>query len=510
MIRKYPIGIQSFSEIRKGGYLYVDKTAYIHRLVETGKFYFLSRPRRFGKSLLVDTMSELFSGNKELFEGLWIEHHWDWRQTSPVIRFHLAQLPYEQGNLIEALKAGIQKNAHRLGIQLSADNIKELFVELIEKASQKGKVVILIDECDKPIIDYVNNPKIMEENRLIMKRFYSILKDCDKLIRLLFLTGVSQFSQISIFSDLNNLRNITLVSQFGGLTGITQSELEHYFAPEIQERKNIEPDILNLIKRWYDGYTWNLKDWVYNPYSLLNYFADPELTFTNFWFQTGTPTYLISHLSRHRIHDLEEIKIGANDLNYFDPENTPIGSILFQTGYLTLKQRSVSGQVYTLGFPNIEVKSSFLDNLLAIYRGTYPSSSMPTIETIQDALYVKDIDRLIQELNALIASIPFDHWQGDKASIFNIIIYLTFRLSGIDVETEIHSAKGRCDLLIQTSHYVYVIELKLDGSAIEAIEQIISKEYLAKFSTDQRRKVAIGINCSSQEKKITDYIVRAL
>ena len=510
MIRKYPIDLPSFSKIRNDGYIYVDKTRYIHQLVETGKYYFLSRPSGFGKSLLVDTIAELFSGSKELFEGLWIHDHWDWEKTSPVIRFSMAQLAYDKMSLAEALKSALNRNADRLGIKLLGVNLKDLFIELIEKASVKGNVVILIDEYDKPIIDYVDDPETMDENRFTMKSFYSILKDSDNYIRLLFMTGVSQFSQLSIFSDLNNLRNITLVSQYGGLTGITGEELEHYFAPEIAERQKEDPEILDKIKAWYDGYTWNLKDWVYNPNSILNYFADPDLTFTNFWFNTATPTYLVNHLKRYHIHDLEEIKIGANDMYYFDPRNTPIGSILFQTGYLTLKHRSPSGQVYTLGFPNKEVKISFLDNLLGIYRGVYPSSSIQIIENIQDALNAKDIDGLIAELNALIASIPFDHWKADKESIFNIIIFLTFRLAGLEVGTEIHNSKGRCDLLIKTDQYIYVIELKLDGTTEQAIDQIIEKEYLAQYETDTRQKIAIGVNCSSKQKNITEHSVREL
>ena len=398
MLRKYPIGIQSFREIRQGGYVYIDKTKIIHQLVETGKYYFLSRPRRFGKSLLVDTIEELFTGSKELFEGLWIHDNWDWTQTNPVIHFDFAQLPYKEVGLTEAINRAIAINATNLGIEVTGDNIKDCFRELIEKASVKGQVIILIDEYDKPIIDFLEEPEEVDANRSVMKSFYSILKGSDKHIRLLLITGVSQFSQVSIFSDLNNLDNITLTTHYGGLVGITQSELETDFAPEITELSKTNPDILAQIKDWYNGYTWNLKTWVYNPFSLLKFMKDP--VFRNYWFSTGTPTFLFKLLKKMALYDIESIEIGSLELSDFNVEKPSPGALLFQTGYLTLKSISPDGDVFELGFPNREVKASLLDGLLSTYRETYPVGSIANVAKIKTALRNGDVAGMVSQINS--------------------------------------------------------------------------------------------------------------
>ncbi|WP_460432037.1 ATP-binding protein, partial [Arachidicoccus ginsenosidivorans] len=247
MLQQYPIGLQSFQEIREGGYVYVDKTQAIYQLVKTGKYYFLSRPRRFGKSLLVDTIDKLFSGNKELFEGLWIYDKWDWTQTHPVIRISFSNIGVRTEGLEVAIYRSLETNARRLGLTLNESSYDQKFKELIEKASVNGRVVILIDEYDKPIIDFLEEPELAEANRAIMKNFYSIIKDSDEYIRFLFITGVSQFSQVSVFSDLNNLRNITLTSEFSSLVGITQEELEANFSEEIAALQKDRPDILTQI-----------------------------------------------------------------------------------------------------------------------------------------------------------------------------------------------------------------------------------------------------------------------
>jgi len=374
MLRKYPIGLQSFRKIREGGYVYIDKTEIIHRLIKTGQYYFLSRPRRFGKSLLVDTIEELFKGSKELFEGLWIYNNWDWNIAHPVIRFSFANIGIKTRGLEAAINGALEENANRLGIALTKVNYDLRFRELIEKAAQKGNVVILIDEYDKPIIDFLDEPKLMEGNRSVMKNFYSILKDSDRHIRFLLMTGVSQFSHVSVFSDLNNLRNITLVSKFAAIVGITQTELEENFASEIQELKKQRPDILTQIKDWYNGYTWDMLSWVYNPFSLLNFMDEPK--FRNYWFASGTPSFIARQLKKEGVYDMENIQLGESALSTFEADNPNPGSLLFQTGCLTIKDISPSGQVYQLGFPNREVRNSLLDGVPNTYRGVYPSGSI--------------------------------------------------------------------------------------------------------------------------------------
>ena len=362
MLRKYPVGLQSFREIREGGYVYVDKTEIIHRLVEMGKYYFLSRPRRFGKSLLVDTMEELFSGSEELFRGLWIHDKWDWAKTHPVIHFNFADMGGRTLGLETAIYRGLADNAARLSVSLSDTSYDQQFKELIQKASVKGQVVILIDEYDKPLIDYLDDTAQLDANRSVLKNFYSVLKGRDADIRLLFMTGVSRFSRVSVFSDLNNLRDITINAQFGTIAGISQTELERDFAIEIREIGKDRPDILAAIKEWYNGYWWRGPERVYNPFSLLNYMADP--VFRNYWYVTGTPTFLIDQLRRLNIADMDGVRISEHALADFNTDNPEPAPLLFQTGYLTIKETKGTGQVFVLGYPNREVKESLLDGLL--------------------------------------------------------------------------------------------------------------------------------------------------
>ena len=502
MMRKYPIGIQSFRKIREGGYLYVDKTEIIHRLVTTGHYYFLSRPRRFGKSLLVDTLEELFKGSQALFEGLWIHDHWDWTRASPVIHLRISQIPYQKLGLYDALFKELDAIAGTLGIKLAETDLKSKFRELIRKAAAETRVVILVDEYDKPIIDYLDNPAILNENRSVFKQFYSVLKDADEYIRLLFLTGVSRFSRVSIFSDLNNLRDITISNPFGTIAGITQEELERDFAPEIAALQEETPVILDRIREWYNGYTWDGKTRVYNPFSLLNYMADP--VFRNYWYATGTPTFLLQALRKRQAYNVERLRLGELALAVFEPDNPNPGALLFQTGYLTIKTISPDN-VYELDYPNREVKTSLLDGLLSTYREVYPADSAALVSDLRSALREGDVPGMVDQLNALIATIPYDHWRADTESIFTIITFLTFKLVGVGVHSEVHSAKGRCDVLVMTDSLIYVVELKLDGTAQEAVEQVLDRHYLQPYAVDPRKKLAVGISFSSTDRCVTDY-----
>ncbi len=371
MLRKYPIGQQDFKDIIQSGFVYVDKTRLIHTLIESGKYYFLSRPRRFGKSLLLSTIGEIFKGSKELFKELWIADHWDWNQKYPVIHISFSNIGVQTLGLEKAIFEGIGENAERLGISLTKTTIDLQFKELIQKAAGNSKVVILIDEYDKPIIDNLDDFALAETNRILMKVFYSILKGADEYIRLLLITGVSRFSKVSIFSDLNNLRDITLVPSFATITGITQEELESNFAGEITELQNTHPDILHDLKMWYNGYSWNEgKDTVYNPFSLLNFMYDRK--FENYWFQTGTPSFLVDHMKQNREFLPENLNFGANALSNFDIEHLSTGPLLFQTGYLTIKNYEAKSGLYELGYPNKEVEDSLNDALLSAYRNVFP------------------------------------------------------------------------------------------------------------------------------------------
>jgi hypothetical protein len=509
-LRKYPIGLQDFKGIIEDGFMYVDKTRLIHTLIGSGKYYFLSRPRRFGKSLLLSTIKQVFSGNKDLFKGLWIEDHWNWEQKHPVIHIGISKISYQELGLREALSLELDNLAEESGLSLNSLDLKSKFMELIRKASLKGKVVILIDEYDKPIIDYLDEPEKAELNRAVFKEFYSVLKDADSYLRLLMITGVSRFSKVSIFSDLNNLRDITLVPSFATLTGITQEELESNFAGEITELQNTHPDILHDLKTWYNGYSWNKgKDTVYNPFSLLNFMADRE--FNNYWFQTGTPTFLIDHMKQNREFLPENISLGANALSNFDMEHLSTGPLLFQTGYLTIKSYDAQSGLYELGYPNKEVEDSLNDALLSAYRNVFPGGdSMAVKDELGESLKKNDIEGMIKALDTIISTIPYDHWVAESESIFHIIAFLSFRKLGVGVNSEPHSAKGRCDIIISTDHYIYALELKLNSTPAKALQQILQKEYLAPYQTDKRKKIAIGINFSSKERKVTGYEVKEL
>jgi hypothetical protein len=509
-MRKYPIGLQDFGKIRDGGFLYVDKTQLIHHLIESGSYYFLSRPRRFGKSLLLSTIKEIFNGNKKLFEGLWIYDQWNWEQIHPVIHIRFSQIAYKELGLTQAISQELDFLANELGIELAQDSLALKFRELIRKAAKNGPVVILIDEYDKPITDYLEDLEKVEENRSIFKSFYSVLKDADEYIRLLLITGVSRFTKVSIFSDLNNLNDITIHRNYATIAGITQQELESNFAEEIAEIQQQQPDLLNKLKLWYNGYTWHEDaKRVYNPFSILKYMDGRD--FRNYWFQTGTPTWLVNLMRHNREFDLENIYIGENALGNFNVEHIAVVPVLFQTGYLTIKEYHSKKRLYELGYPNREVKESLTDSLLSAYRNVYPGKdSMAVTDDLSEALISNDIPQMIKTLDVLLSTIPYDHWRAESESIFHIIVHLSFKRLGLDVRSEVHSSTGRCDVLVFTDQYIYALELKLNGAAQAALDQIFEKGYLRSYQLDARKKIAIGINFSSEKRSVEEFLIKEM
>lgn len=503
MAKKYPIGIQSFSEIRNNNYHYVDKTERIHELVSTGKFYFLSRPRRFGKSLLLNTIEELFRGKKQLFDGLWISDKWDWTQKHPIIHISFSDIGVNTLGLIEAITKVLSEIATELAITLSATSYDQQFKELIQKAAVNGNVVVLIDEYDKPIIDFLDDVEKAEWHLQIMKNFYSIIKGADAYIRFFILAGVSRFSKVSIFSDLNNLNDITLSTRFGTLAGITQEELENNFATDISTLKVTNPKILDEIKLWYNGYSWDNITKVYNPFSVLNFMAEP--VFRNYWFATGSPGFLIKKIRLAGEYNFENIQMNERVLGNFDIENTIPAPLLFQTGYLTIKSYNKVTRTYTLDYPNQEVRDSLLDNLLSAYRGVFPADSASETGELLLAINQGDVAAIIRALNAVISSMSYNHWCADTESIFRIITYLTFKKIGVDIYTEVHNHKGRCDVLIKTDKFIYVMELKLNGNAGDALQQVVNSQYLQPYMADSRKKIALGINFSQEARQVDEY-----
>jgi hypothetical protein len=499
MIQKYPVGIQDFGKIRTENFLYVDKTEFVHKMADIGGYYFLSRPRRFGKSLFISTLECLFLAKKELFKDLYIEDKWNWEQTYPIIRMSFSNIGHKSLGLEKAIDRRLDEIGQAYKISFSAPSIDQKFKELIEKLSEtRGKVVVLIDEYDKPIIDYLgDNTEKAIENRDILKSFYSILKDADPHLKLVFITGVSKFSRVSIFSDLNNLQDLTTNQFFSGCCGITQDELEMYFEKELQVADK------ERIKEWYNGYTWDLKTSVYNPFSLLNFFVQ-GYEFKSYWFETGTPTFLIKLSEKERLFEFEEVEIGANALSAYDIEKLQIIPLMFQTGYLTMKSYSEKTRVYTLGYPNLEVQEAYLENLMAAFTHADLGFGVVYVDKIRQFLERGEIEKVEGILNTIFKSLPYELWQRENEHFYHAIIHLSFSLLGVYMQSEVQTSDGRMDALIQLKDYVYCLEFKLDKSADEAIQQIKDKGYLEPFAHENKKRIAIGINFSTETKKVAE------
>jgi hypothetical protein len=497
-MQKYPIGIQDFGEIINGGYVYIDKTEYIYNLVTRGKPYFLSRPRRFGKSLLVSTLDELFKGNKGLFKDTYIYDKWDWEQTNPVIRISFSNIGENNIGLVSAIYKELDNIAKKYKIVSEQESFDLKFKEIIQNLSLKfGKVVILIDEYDKSIIDYLgDNDERAKENRAILKRFYSVLKDADADIRLLFITGISKFTKVSIFSDLNHLNDISTDLNYGAICGISEPELQTYFPQELIDN---DPE---KIKEWYNGYTWDRKTRIYNPFSLLNFFSKRE--FHNFWYQSGHPAFLWKLLKKVNVYDISSIESELLELESYEIENLDYKALLYQTGYITFSEE-LRPRYYKMRFPNFEVEESFNRFLWQSFREDVSLSSTGVLMRIEKALKVKDFDVIKDQLNILFASLPYDFMNKEKEVIFHAIIHLTFTLMGSFVMSEVHTHKGRCDALAIIDDAIFCFEFKLGKSAQEALQQISDKGYLNAYKNQGKQLYAIGVNYSKKTKEIDDF-----
>jgi hypothetical protein len=514
-MKNLPIGIQTFSKLINGNCLYVDKTKDIYNLISGGGgYYFISRPRRFGKSLLISTLYELFSGNKELFKGLWIYDKIDWN-TYPVIHIDFSHIAYENSDiLIRSLEETLQKFADQYRLQLTSINYKTRFKELIEKIAltTEKKVILLIDEYDKPIIDFIETEetKIALDNRGVLKRFYSVLKGSDKYIRFVFITGVSKFSRVSIFSDLNNLYDITIDDNFSTLLGLTQEELLRYFDDRIhhmsQKMAMDRDQLLGYIKKWYNGYSWDGCHFLYNPFSILNLFAKNR--FGNHWFSTGTPTFLIHHMKNRRkdIRELEREEVDDAIFESYDIENLEVISMLFQTGYLTIKDIIPVGiqSQYVLAYPNEEVKESFLKHFLADYiteeTGIVGSKILDLVQSIKN----DDRENFFTIIKSLFASIPSPLFIENREAYYHTIIYLVLKLIGVNIEVEVHTNIGRIDAVIETESHIYILEFKM-GSADDALAQVEERKYHEKYLSSGKSIQLIGVGFDEKEKNISHY-----
>jgi hypothetical protein len=511
-MRNLPIGIQSFKEIRSRDCIYVDKTQHIHQLVTTAKYYFFSRPRRFGKSLLISTIKELYKGNKSIFEGLWIENHWDWSKSNPVIHFSFDELGFEERPLLDVLKDNIHLKARDFDIELIGDDLKSLLHDLIVRLYQKsGKVVFLVDEYDKPIIDYLEESKLKqgEINRDILRVFYSVLKNADEYLELVFITGISKFSKVSIFSHLNNLRDITLHPKFTTLVGYTQSEIELYFEDYLQEIEvtlNLtRSELLQQMKVWYNGFSWDGVNKVYNPFGTLNFLDIKQ--FRNFWFATGSPRFLVDKMRTEVLYNVENTVVDSIMLDKFDLDNIELVPLLFQTGYLTVKEMDVMTGEMVLDYPNKEVRESMYQFLISdLARNPYRTNTGRTMRDLSAAFLDKDLEKVKSIINSILADLPSETFLKQSEGLYHGLIHLIFSYLGMLINSEVHSSQGRADAVVETTSDVYIFEFKFNKTAQEALEQIKTKKYASKYQASGKKIVGIGVNFNSETKQINDWL----
>ena len=510
--RRYPIGIQNFEDLRNNNCVYIDKTELIYRLTHSDKIYFLSRPRRFGKSLLVSTLEAYFQGKKHLFEGLAMERlETEWTEY-PVLHMDFSGSKYTDADkLREVLNIEISKWEKLYGKEEDECSFSNRFQGVIQRAYQKtGKqVVVLVDEYDSPLLDTNGEPALQKELRNIVRDFFSPLKKNGQYLRFLLLTGISKFSQLSIFSELNNLKNISMRDDFSAICGITEKELHTALQPDIQRMADANnetyEEACQHLKKQYDGYHFskNCED-IYNPFSLFNALDAKE--YKNFWFSTGTPTFLIELLQEadFNVRDLEGVEATDEE---FDAPTEQIQSpipVLYQSGYLTIKGYDPDFQIYKLAYPNREVRKGFIENLLPTYvHRARENNTFYVVSFIRD-LRKGDIESCLERTRSFFASMPHD-LENKTEKHYQTIFYLLFRLMGQYVDAEVKSAIGRADVVVRLADAVYVFEFKYDGTPDEALAQIESKNYAIPYQSDGRRIVKIGVNFDSATRTIGEW-----
>ena len=512
----YPIGIQNFEKIRKEGFFYVDKTALVYQMVKTGSYYFLSRPRRFGKSLLVSTLEAYFRGKKELFEGLameklekeWIEH--------PILHLDLNIEKYDSPQSLEdILEKAIVSWEKLYGAEPSERSLSLRFAGVIERACKLTghRVVILVDEYDKPMLQSIGDEELQKEFRKTLQAFYGAIKTMDGYIRFAFLTGVTKFGKVSVFSALNNLIDLSMDERYVALCGITEEEIRTNLDQELYELADRQrmgyEEVCRELKACYDGYYF-VEDsiGIYNPFSLLNTFY--KMKFGNYWFETGTPTYLVELLQIHHydLHKMAHVETDADVLNSIDSSSTDPIPVIYQSGYLTIKGYDREFRTYTLGFPNREVEEGFIRFLLPYYADTNKVEAPFEIQKFVQEVRAGDYDSFFRRLQSFFADTPYEMIR-DRELHYQNVLFIVFKLMGFYTQVEYHTAEGRVDLVLKTDKFIYVMEFKLDGTAEEALRQINGKHYTQPFATDGRKLFKIGVNFSAQTRNIEKWIVES-
>ena len=508
---KYPIGIQDFEDLRRNGYAYVDKTHFVYKLADEGKYYFLSRPRRFGKSLFLSTLEAYFQGKKELFEGLDIYNlETEWKKY-PIFHIDLNTANFrEKDSLYHVLNDYLTTWEDKYGIRESEVTLPLRFKGVIARAAEKEgrNVVILVDEYDKPILQTLRAPELQTEHRELLKAFYSVLKTQDRYIKFAFLTGVTKFGKVSVFSDLNNLMDLSMDHRYISICGITEKELLDNFKEGISELAeaygDTEEATITKLKERYDGYHFEEHTiGIYNPFSVLNTLS--KLRYKDYWFETGTPTFLVDLLKMHNYHlaDMTKERVSSDVINSVDTLSTNPIPVIYQSGYLTIKGYDERFKTYLLGFPNKEVEEGFLNFLLPLYTSAGSESPFMVNE------FVKDVEagNTEQFMNRLTAFFASNNYQvaGDAELYFQNALYLIFKIMGFYTQVELPTSDGRIDVVIQTTDFIYIIECKMDGSAEEALQQIEEKNYASPFAMDKRTIIKLGINFSSKTRGVESW-----
>ena len=515
LLRKLPIGIQTFEKLRKGDYLYVDKTELVWKIAYTSTPYFLSRPRRFGKSLLLSTFEAYFEGKKELFEGLAIEKLETKWEKHPVLHLDLNAEKYDSPErLYDILSRQLTLWEIQYGKGIDENTLSGRFSGVIRRAYEQtgSSVVVLVDEYDKPLLQALGNDVLLDEYRKTLKAFYGVLKSADRYLRFVFLTGVTKFSQVSVFSDLNQLQNITLWPDYGTLCGITLQELLDTFQPEIKilaANNSISyDDAVQRMTRLYDGYHFCIKSvGIFNPFSVLNVLKSK--VFDNYWFQTGTPTFLVEMLQETE-YDLRTLLDGIEAPSsmfseYRVDSNNPI-PLIYQSGYLTIKDFDREFGNYLLQFPNDEVRYGFINFLVPFYTGVRNSDQGFYIGKFVQELRSGDYDAFLTRLQAFFADFTYELNEQTERH-YQVVFYIVFKLMGQFTDAEVRSARGRADAVVKTPKYIYVFEFKLHDTAEAALKQIDDKGYLIPYQADGREVIKIGVEFSAEKRNISRWLV---
>ena len=505
-MKKLPVGIQSFREIVQGGYVYVDKTRYVYDLVNNAKYYFLSRPRRFGKSLFLDTIAEAFSSGRELFKGLWIyDSDYDF-QTHPVLRLDMSGIANETPEVLKnSLASELRTRINAEGFDVSGEVASDLLKNLIEALYKKyGKrVVVLIDEYDKPILDHLHNTDMAEANRAVIRGFYGVLKSMDACLRFTFITGVSKFTKTSIFSELNNLLDITLIDDYANICGIPVEDLDRCFHEHIEALSSLDrfkqyENIHDEILAWYDGYSWDGATRVLNPFGLLTFFAQKR--FSSFWYSTGSPKFLIAMIRNNpeSYTDFRDFEMGEWELDSFDVNSIQAAPLLFQTGYLTVREvlHGMGSTAYLLDIPNCEVREAFNLQMLAVLTERENAFVGTAYRNILKSLRDGDLNKILSVLKGFFASIPYN-LHIPREAYYHSIFFTVMSLLGFDIEVEVATSKGRIDAVLEMKDKVYVFEFKykdcdpgasagakrtlFDEALKEGLAQIIGRGYADKY-----------------------------